>query len=146
QSKGDRVWWYCCGVPVTRLTGALLENLPIYWLTKKWHLDGVCSFAAMWEDLPGSPAPFRYDHGMQHRIVFLPDGNILDTPRRELEREGLRDLEVIEVIEDRIDARRGDDSSAARRLRQALDAILESIVPYKYGYSQTPEAWEKARA
>lgn len=147
QKAGDAFWWYCCGVPYTRLTGSPIENLPFYWLTAKWRLDGAMNYAAMHSSDYSMPVPFRYEHGMDHRIVFLADGRCLDTTRRELESEGIHDMKLIEFIRDRsARARAAGKAPDADRIDTALAAAIESVVPYKYGYPQQPEPWHKARA
>ena len=147
QKAGDAFWWYCCGVPGTRLTGGPTENLPFYWLTAKWRLDGAMNYAAMHSSDYSMPVPFRYEHGMDHRIVFLADGRCLDTTRRELESEGIHDLKLIEFIRARTAAARAAGKAAdVEQIESALAKTIESVVPYKYGYPNTPEPWNKARA
>ncbi len=146
QKAGDAFWWYCCGVPATRLTGSPIENLPFYWLTAKWRLDGAMNYAAMHASDYVMPVPFRYEHGMDHRIVFLADGQCLDTTRRELESEGIHDLKLIEYVRDRTAGARARGRAAAADAHDAeLAKIIESVVPYKYGYPNRPEPWHKAR-
>ena len=149
QKAGDKVWWYQCGVPATRLTGKPVDNLPIYWLTAKWHLDGVANYAALGakeSGAEGSPIPYRYDHGMGFRMNFLLDGRLLDTPRRELEAEGIRDYMLIEFIRDGIarlkDAGKADE---ATRHEAALDETISSVVTGIRGYPTTAAPWLKAR-
>lgn len=149
QKAGDRVWWYQCGVPSTRLTGQPANNLPIYWLTAKWNLDGVANYAALGakESGPeGSAIPFRYDHGLAFRMNYLPDGSLVDTPRRELEAEGIMDYTVIEWIRDRIAGLKASGKSAeAERLTGQLDAAIESVAPAIRGFPTAPEPWLAAR-
>jgi len=140
QEKGDEFWWYCCGNPTTRITGKPVDNLPFYWLTAKWNLDGAMSYAALAmheSGVEGSAVPFRYDHGLGFRIAYLPDGTLLDTTRRELEADGIQDCRLINYVKQRIKNR-------PDRQKQ-LEAILESVVPYKYGYATKPEQWYSAR-
>jgi len=137
QKAGDAVWWYCCGVPVTRVTGSPIENLPFYWLTAKWNFDGAMNYAAMHMSEFYIPVPFRYDHGLEYRFMFQHDGSIIDTNRRELEQEGISDLKLIEFVRDHAK----DDETKA-----ALDKIIDAIVPYKYGYPYAPAAWHEARS
>lgn len=150
KKAGDRLWWYCCGVPTTRITGKPTDNLPFYWLTAKWGFEGAHSYAALEPKESGSEGndvPFRYDHGMSFRIVFLPDGSLLDSTRRELESEGIKDCLLIYSIKDAIAQLEKDGTKEkAAAFEEKLKGILESVVPYKYGYAQTPAEWEKARA
>jgi hypothetical protein len=147
QKAGDAFWWYCCGVPGTRLTGSPIENLPFYWLTAKWKLDGAMNYAAMHASPASSmPVPFRYEHGMDHRIVFRPDGALLETTRRELEGDGIRDCRLIGVIREHIDrARKSGRTTAAADFENRLRDTLAAVVPYKYGYAREPAAWHAAR-
>ena len=149
QKAGDRVWWYQCGVPPTRLTGKPADNLPIYWLTAKWNLDGVANYAALGakESGPeGCPIPFRYDHGMAFRIHYLPDGTLLDTQRRELEADGIKDYTLIAYIHDRIVLLKSSGKEAeAKSFSDELDAVINGIVPGIRGYPTDPQAWLSAR-
>jgi hypothetical protein len=146
QAAGEAVWWYCCGVPVTRLTGEPTENLPFYWLTGKWKFDGAMNYAAMHSGDYSMPVPFRYEHGMDHRILFLEDGRVLDTTRRELEGEGIRDLKLIEGIRARAkQARDAGKKAEGEALEASLERVLDSVVPYKYGYPTGPGPWHAAR-
>jgi len=148
RKAGDALWWYCCGVPPTRLTGKPADNLPFYWLTAKWRFDGAMNYAAMHANPHSSmPVPFRYEHGMDHRIVYLADGSVLDTTRRELERDGISDCKLIEHVRDRIGGlRKRQQEAAAQQAETELAAIIESVVPYRYGYPVEPAAWHKARS
>lgn len=147
QKTGEKVWWYECGFPVTRLTGPLWDNLPFYWLTGKWRLDGAANFAAMYNNTTSTPVPFRYDHGMNHQIVILPDGAVLDTLRREVTGEGIRDCSLIFLIREKVETlRQRGDAVGADTLEQSLTDVLESVVPYKYGYATKPEVWHQARS
>jgi hypothetical protein len=119
-----------------------MENLPFYWLTAKWNMDGAMNYAAMHANTYSMPVPFRYEHGMDHRMVFLPDGQVLDTTRRELEGDGIRDMNLIRLI--REDLVRADNRQASE-MTDRLDTVLNSVVPYKFGYSQDPNAWFSAR-
>lgn len=142
QAQGEPLWWYECGVPVTRLTGSPIENLPFYWLTAKWRLDGAMNYAAMGANRYSMPVPFRYEHGLDHRIVFESDGRVLDTTRRELESDGIADLKLMEYIRRRCAEL---PEAQARPIEQALETLLAQTVPYKYSYSQSPADWEAAR-
>ncbi len=144
KKAGDPLWWYICGVPVTRLTGSPIENLPFYWLTAKWGLDGAMNYAAMHASDFVMPVPFRYEHGMDHRILFLPDGSVLDTTRRELEGDGIRDMELLFAIQRQIGTM--TDSAKAEDARSRLKTLLEKMVPYKYGYPEDPQTWLDARS
>jgi hypothetical protein len=147
QQRGESFWWYCCGVPSTRLTGTPIDNLPFYWLTAKWHLDGAINYAALHTSDFSMPVPFRYEHGMDHRMVFLADGTLYETTRRELEGDGIRDLKLIELVRERAAAiRKQGDTGRAEQLDKALADVIEAVVPYRYGYASTPEAWHHARA
>lgn len=143
REAGDSLWWYICGVPVTRLTGSPIENLPFYWLTAKWNLQGAMNYAAMHSSNYSMPVPFRYEHGLDHRILFLPDGSVLDTTRRELEGDGIRDMEMIFAIRRQLD--KMPDPTKARAIQTRLDALLAKMVPYKYGYPEDPQVWLEAR-
>ena len=146
QKAGEAFWWYCCGVPVTRLTGQPVDNLPFYWLTEKWHLDGALNYAAMGASSYCMPVPFRYEHGMDHRIVFLADGTVLDTTRRELEADGIGDCKLIERIRDGVAQLRKQGREAdAQRIETTLATTIDGVVPYRYGYAIAPEAWHRAR-
>lgn len=147
QERGEEVWWYCCGVPPTRITGQPVDNLPFYWLTKKWKFDGALNYAALHCNVYTQPVPFRYDHGLDHRIAFLPDGTILDTTRRQLEAEGIQDMKLVEFLEKKIsDLEEKANKEKANQLKNSLLQILETVVPYKYGYSKEMESWNKARS
>ncbi len=147
QKVGEEVWWYCCGVPPTRITGQPVDNLPFYWLTKKWKFDGALNYAALHCNIHIQPVPFRYDHGLDHRIAFLPDGTILDTTRRQLEAEGIQDMKLLEQLEKKIhDLKEKGEKEKASQLNSQLQQILEAVVPYKYGYSQKMDSWNEARS
>lgn len=143
KAAGDPLWWYICGVPVTRLTGSPIENLPFYWLTAKWDLQGAMNYAAMGASNFTMPVPFRYEHGMDHRILFFPDGSVLDTTRRELEGDGIRDMELIFAIRRQLETL--PDKARAAAIGSRLDALLARMVPYKYGYPEDPQTWFDAR-
>jgi hypothetical protein len=102
------------------------------------------TYAALHASESSMPVPFRYENGQAHRVVFLPDGTLLDSPRRELEGEGLSDLKLIEFIRSAID--RGPHSSQGRQaLREELEAVLSRVAPDKDHLSLEPRAWESAR-
>lgn len=146
QKAGDPLWWYMCGVPSTRITGQLHDSLAFYWLTAKWNFDGAHSYggSCMPSSGPeGSGMPFRFDHGLAFRMVFLPDGTLLDTTRREMESEGIIDCLLIKAAQKKIAGMRGD---AAAEYGRRLEAILHAVVPYKRDYANAPAPWEKARA
>ena len=149
QKLGEEFWWYCCGTPQTRITGKPIDNLPFYWLTAKWGFDGAMSYAALScheSGIEGSGVPFRYDHGLSFRIACLPDGTLLDTTRRELESEGIQDCRLINYVKAKIARMRERDGQAsAEALASRLGQILDSVVPYKYGYATRPEEWHAAR-
>jgi hypothetical protein len=146
QQAGDAVWWYICGVPATRITGTPIENLPFYWLSAKWNFDGAVNYAALTGGEANEAVPFRYDHGLMHRLAYKPDGTLLDTTRRELEGDGIQDYKLIEYVRNRIAAwRKANQSAKADATEKKLNAIIDAIVPYKYGYSQQPEDWYRAR-
>jgi hypothetical protein len=145
QKQGDKLWWYVCGVPATRLTGLPADNLAFYWLTEKWRFDGCLNYAAMHASDYSMPVPFRYEHGMDHRMVFEQDGRLVDTPRREWEGDGIRDLALLCLVRKRIDASGDKEPDMARGWKTRLDAVIESVVPYRYGYPQDPAAWLAAR-
>ena len=146
QAHGDKVWWYECGVPATRITGTPIDNLPFYWLTAKWRLDGSLNYAALHATKGSSmPVPFRYEHGMDHRVVIERDGRLLDTPRRELEADGIRDLALLEWVREEIASLEAASPAQAVALSARLDAAVESVVPYRIGYPQDPATWFEAR-
>ena len=142
----EPLWWYMCGVPPTRLTGRLVDNLPFYWLTPKWDYDGAHSYAGL--TASGlAKVPFRYDHGMDFRMLLLPDGSIIDSVRRELESDGIRDCLLLYRVKDRIrELRKAGNEKRADALAARLDALLHSVVPYRYGYADKPQQWDAARA
>ena len=146
QAHGDKVWWYECGEPATRITGTPIDNLPFYWLTAKWRLDGALNYAALHATKGSSmPVPFRYEHGMDHRVVIERDGRLLDTPRRELEADGIRDLALLEWVREGIASLEAAAPAQAVALSARLDAAVESVVPYRIGYPQDPATWFEAR-
>jgi len=144
RRAGDTLWWYCCGSPVTRNTGRPTENLPFWWLTAKWRFAGAMSFSAA--HFNSDSKPFWLDHGLDHRVAFLPDGRVVDTPRRELEADGIADLKLVEFIRGRAAAlRAAGDPTAAADLDRRVDAILADTVPDRFDYAETPGPWEAAR-
>jgi hypothetical protein len=130
QAAGDPFWWYICTVPSTRITGQPVDTLPFYWLTALWRLDGGHSYAAL-SPPDGGPegtgVPFRYDHGLAWRILFLPDGTLLDSTRREYEAEAIRDAELL-----RLAGERGA-------------ALAAPLIPGKYRYTRDAAAWSAVR-
>lgn len=146
QKAGDKVWWYVCGYPVTRLTGPLMENLPFAWLSAKWGFDGGMDFAALFGTEANESIPFRFDHGTFHRLVMIPDGSVLDTTRREMESEGIYDYKTIEYIRSRIaEKRKANQKAAADEIEGKLDKVIETMVPFRYGYSHEPKDWYRGR-
>lgn len=135
QNAGDRVWWYICEVPNVRINAPPVNNLPFYWLTAKWNFDGALNYAALHANDYTMPVPFRYEHGMDHRMAILPDASILDSTRRELECDGIRDYELIAFV------RRTGNKDLIRE----LDGLIEATVPNRYGYPMDPAVWHAAR-
>lgn len=146
RSKGEAVWWYECGVPATRLTGTPSDNLPFYWLTAKWNLDGALNYAAL-HAVKGSSMPvmFRFEHGMDHRLTMDASGRVTPTMRREWEGDGIRDLRLIEWIRRAAQRLATRDEEKGKAVRERLDAVIESVVPYRIGYCQDPGGWVRAR-
>ena len=146
RGKGEAVWWYECGVPATRLTGTPSDNLPFYWLTAKWNMDGAMNYAAL-HAVKGSSMPvmFRFEHGMDHRLTVDASGRITPTMRREWEGDGIRDLRLIEWIRKAAGRLAGRDAAKAEAVNRRLDAVIESVVPYRLGYCQNPKGWVEAR-
>ena len=146
RGKGEAVWWYECGVPATRLTGTPSDNLPFYWLTAKWNMDGAMNYAAL-HAVKGSSMPvmFRFEHGMDHRLTVDASGRITPTMRREWEGDGIRDLRLIEWIRKAAGRLAGRDAAKAEAVNRRLDAVIESVVPYRLGYCQNPKGWVGAR-
>lgn len=145
QQRGDELWWYTFGPPNLRLTGKAADSLAFHWLTAKYEFDGEMTYAALQASKVSMPVPFRYENGESHRVLFLPDGRLLDTPRRELEGEGISDIKLIEFIREgasRLAQRRAD---SARAVTRELDEILNATVPDRYGYSLDRKVWELAR-
>jgi hypothetical protein len=145
QRQGDPLWWYECGIPATRLTGQPVDNLPFYWLTEKWKFDGCLNYAAMHASDYSMPVPFRYEHGMDHRMVFEQDGRLIETPRREWEGDGIRDLALLRLVRKQIEAIRDTKPDLAAAWTDRLDALIETVVPYRYGYPQDPNLWLATR-
>lgn len=131
KAKQKPVWWYSCagGGPSVRITGNIYETLPFYWLTAKWGLAGAFSNAALHTTETYFPVPFRREQGCDTRILFLPDGTLLDTVRREVEAEGIQDALLLH----------------ARRNAPGTEEILQRIVPSKWQYERDPLEWERAR-
>jgi len=131
KKKEKPVWWYICagGGPSTRITAPLINGLPAYWLTAKWRLDGVFNNAALHTSEWAYPVPLRRDHGSDTRILFLADGTLIDTVRREVEAEGVQDALLIR----------------ARRDAAGTEELLQKTVPYKWQYASDPADWERAR-
>jgi len=146
QQAGDTVLWYCCGVPNTQLSGRPLDNLALYWMTAKWRFDGGQSYAAQDTNPALHTLPFRYAEGLDHRYVYLPDATILDTTRRELEAEGIRDYALVEYLRDQYPRLRAANADAlVATLERRLDEIFEQVVPYRYGYADAPDTWFAGR-
>ena len=126
-----RAWWYACagGGPNTRFTGQPVDFLPQYWLTAKWGLDGTLSNAAMHTTAWGHPVPYRVEHGSDTRILYLPDGAVFDTLRREFEAEGIRDALLLYPLRDHPEIR----------------ADLARTVPSKWQYSRRPGDYDAVR-
>ncbi len=135
QKAGDKVWWYICEVPNVRINGPLTNGLPFYWLTAKWHFDGALNYTALLANDYSMPVPFRYEHGLDHRVALLPDATLLDSNRREIENDGIRDYTLINFIR-----RKGNQET-----QQQLENLIESMVPNRYGYTNDPTAWTSAR-
>ena len=145
QEAGETLWWYMCTCPSTRITGQLIDSLAFYWLTAKWDFDGGHSYGGLCPPSGGPEAtgiPFRYDHGLSSRMLFLPDGTLIDSVRREMESEGIIDCLLIKAAQKKI---KGLTGPKAEEYGQRLDAILHSAVPYKRGYAESSAQWEKAR-
>ncbi len=146
RKQGDKVWWYECGIPATRITGSPIENLPFYWLTAKWRMDGAMNYAALHASKGSSmPLAFRYEHGMDHRMAHEKSGRLLDTTRRELEGDGIRDVKLITWVRHRLEALKPAQPDRAKQLEQRLEAAIESVAPYRYGYPQDAARWFQAR-
>lgn len=145
QKAGDQFWWYTYGPPNMRLTGAPPENLIFYWLTGKWRIDGAMNYAGMHASDFSMPVPFRYDAGQDHRLLFLADGTLLDTPRRALEGEGISDLKLIEYVRDGAERLAKADPAAGKAVSDDLDKLLAETIPHKFGYSTDPDHWLKGR-
>ncbi len=146
RKQGDKVWWYECGIPATRITGSPIENLPFYWLTAKWRMDGAMNYAALHATKGSSmPLAFRYEHGMDHRMAHEKNGRLLDTTRRELEGDGIRDVKLITWVRHRLEALKPTQPDRAKQLEQRLEAAIESVVPYRYGFPQDAQLWFQAR-
>jgi hypothetical protein len=146
RKAGDELWWYMCTCPSTRITGQLHDTLAFYWLTAKWDFAGGHSYGGLCPPSSGPEAtgiPFRYDHGLAFRMLFLPDGTLIDSPRREMESEGVIDCLLIKAAQKRI---RELSGAKAEEYSSRLDGILHGVVPYKRGYAETVTQWEKARA
>ena len=146
RQAGDEMWWYMCTCPSTRITGQLLDTLAFYWLTAKWDFAGGHSYGGLCPPdggPEGTGLAFRYDHGLAFRMLFLPDGTLLDTTRREMESEGILDCLLIKSAQRKI---KGLTRQKADEYGRRLDGILHSVVPYGRGYAETTAPWEKARA
>ncbi|HOF87180.1 MAG TPA: hypothetical protein PLZ36_03610, partial [Armatimonadota bacterium] len=90
--------------------------------------------------------PSRYAEGLDHRYVYLPDATILDTTRRELEAEGIRDYALVEYLRDQYPRLRAANADAlVATLERRLDEIFEQVVPYRYGYADAPDTWFAGR-
>lgn len=148
KKEGKRpVWWYTCagGGPGMWITSEMYNILPSYWLTAKWDFAGVDNYAAMAMS-PAFSFPYRYGNGNDTRIIITPQEEIIDTPRREIESDGLHDCRLAYVIKDRIaELRKSGNNGKADELKKELDAIMLSVVPYKYGYAKDPGKWENSR-
>jgi hypothetical protein len=148
KKEGKRpVWWYTCagGGPGMWITSEMYNILPSYWLTAKWDFVGVDNYGAMAVG-PAFSFPYRYGNGNDTRIIITPQEEIIDTPRREIESDGLHDCRLAYVIKDKIaELRKSGNNGKADELKKELDAIMFSVVPYKCGYAKDPGKWEKAR-
>jgi hypothetical protein len=82
---------------------------------------------------------------MDHRVVHERDGRLLDTPRRELEADGIRDLVLLEWVREEIATLEAAAPAQAVALSARLDAAVESVVPYRLGYPEDPATWFEAR-
>lgn len=127
----EPVWWYCCagGGPNTRFTGDPIDFLPIYLLTAKWGVSGAFSNAALHTTESAYPVPYRFDHGSDTRIFFLPDGTLRDTLRREFEAEGIQDALLLYPL----------------RRNPEIEAMLRETLPSKWQYSRNPDDYGKLR-
>jgi hypothetical protein len=65
--------------------------------------------------------------------------------RREWEGDGIRDLRLLEGIRAALKRLEARESRRAGELGHRLDALIESVVPYRYGYSQDSQEWIRAR-
>jgi hypothetical protein len=146
QKQGDQLWWYTYGPPNMRITGARADNLAFHWLTAKYGFDGEMTFAALHASRDTMPVPFRYENGQSHRVAFLPDGRLLDTPRRELEAEGINDIKLIELVRQASKALAGRAPKEGRAILAELDRVLRDLLPDRYTYSVEPNDWEAARS
>jgi hypothetical protein len=149
RKSGDDVWWYICGSPSTRIIAQPYMSLPFYWATARWGFTGGMSYSAHSHSPhspESSPVPFRYEHGLNHRVMYLPDGTMLDTYRRELESEGIRDNMLIEHIR-KLTAQllQAGRTQAAETIRAEVDAVLDDVVPFRKRYSYRPQEWFAAR-
>jgi hypothetical protein len=145
KRAGDAVWWYTYGPPNLRVTGQPAENLVYHWLSAKWHFDGEMTYAALHATSTSMPVPFRYENGEDHRLAFLPDGTLLDTPRREIEAEGIADVKLIEFIEAAAGRLSVSKPERAAAILKELSAIENRVVPYKYDYATDATRWLAAR-
>jgi hypothetical protein len=145
RKAGDDIWWYSFGPPNMRMTGQRTENIVFYWVTAGMNYTGVMNYAALHCFDFAAPVPFRYEAGQDHRMVFFPDGSLVDTPRRELEAEGIHDLKVIEFVRTGADKLAKQYPSRAREIHNELNKTIWRVAPYKFGYSIDPQAWRNAR-
>ena len=127
----EPVWWYSCagGGPNNRFTGNPVDFFPLYLLTVKWGVSGAFNNAALHTTESAYPVPYRFDHGSDTRIFFLPDGTLHDTLRREFEAEGIQDALLLYSL----------------RKNQEIMALLREILPSKWQYSRDPDVYEKLR-
>ena len=75
------------------------------------------------------PLAFRYNHGMDHRMAHGENGRLLDTARRELEGDGIRDVKLIIWVRHRLEALKRTQPDRAQQLEQRLEAAIESVAP-----------------
>lgn len=146
QKQGEQLWWYTYGPPNMRITGEPADNLAYHWLTAKYGFDGEMTYASLHASRETMPLPFRYENGQAHRVAFLPDGKLLDTPRRELEGEGINDIKLIEFVRQVSNGLGAGAPNESRMISAELERVLRDLLPDRYGYSVAPGDWETARS